>query len=320
MVPCAEMTRFLKTGAEANNAAVRIARAFTGRDVVLSSGYHGWLDWCAVSKGFRGIPNCLNDSIEKFAFNDEESLLAAAKKHSGSIAAIIVEPANQGYEPSTQFMELMVKTAREEKALLVFDEIKTGFRMAIGGAQEYYGVTPDLTVFAKAISNGYPLAAVCGKRDYMETLNKTLVSSTYAGETASLAAARAALNIIRRDNLPAHFHRLGKIFMEGMKNAATETGIPLKVLGPPPMSGYIFSHDRANDMYHYFMQEMAAKGYLVRACGPSFIMATHKEEEIKAAVETIKDVFRAMTDLLKAGTLTEHLIIDERLKSPLDLY
>ena len=315
LVPCAEMTRFFKTGAECCNAAVRVARAFTCKDVVLSSGYHGWLDWWTVSANERGVPACLKDTIDTFALNDGEALARLVKEHAGRIACIFLVPSDFE-EPKKEFLELLFKLAREQGALVAFDEIVTGFRLALGGAQEYYGHTPDLATFAKAMSNGMPLAALCGKREYMEIAGDLLISSTYGGETLSLAAALATLDKLERDDCVAHFHRLGGMLKTGMKEAADRAGVPLAVNGAAPISNFKFlSDDPAVESHvqHYLLQEMAARGYLFRRGGFNLITASHTEADVSGALAAMDEVFAEMARLMKDGTLADHLVVDEQL-------
>ena len=317
MVPCAEMTRFFKTGAEACNAAVRVARAYTGKEVVLSSGYHGWLDWASAAReGERGIPVCLRASIESFAFNDCESLVKAREKHAGRVACVFCEPASAHFEPEGQFVDLLFRVAREEEALVVFDEIVTGFRLAPGGAQERYGAVPDLATFAKAMSNGLPLAALCGKREYMELAGDLLISSTYAGETLSLAAAVATLDKLRREHLTDHFWRLGEMLSRGMKEVADAAGIPLDTCGPHPIGGFRFTPaDEAlvPPMMHYLLQETAKRGVLLRRGGCNFIFAAHTEADIRTALEALEATFKGLAACMSDSRLREHVVVSEEL-------
>ena len=167
IVPCAEMTRFFKGGAEANSGALRLARAYTGRSKVASCGYRGWHDQWAVAHTPRGIPAELAGLILEFRYNDLDSLQRLLEANPGQVAAVIFD-AVSGDLPEAGFLAGVQALAQRHGALLIFDEIVTGFRLAPGGAQEYYGVTPDLAVFAKGIANGMPLSAVCGRRDIMQ--------------------------------------------------------------------------------------------------------------------------------------------------------
>jgi glutamate-1-semialdehyde aminotransferase len=185
------MAQFLKSGAEGMSAAVRIARTYTGRDLVIGSGYFGWHDWSSDS---AGVPDAVRSLFQSLPFDDLDALDTAARTAGNRLAAIVIEPVVERL-PS----DLWIRKARELAtllgAVLIFDEMKTGFRLRRGGYQELSGITPDLAVFGKALANGFPLAAVVGRRDVMDAARRTWISSTLAGESAGLAAALAVLEI-----------------------------------------------------------------------------------------------------------------------------
>ena len=181
-VPSAEAARFGKNGADVTTVAVRIARAVTGRDHVAYCGYHGWHDWYIANTDLNsGIPEFNQGLAHSFAYNDLDSLQKVFDENPGEVACVIMEPLTV-LEPQDNFLEEVKKLAHHNGALLIFDEVITGFRFAVGGAQELTGVTPDLTALAKGISNGIPLSAIVGKKDYMFSLEKTFFSFTYGGE------------------------------------------------------------------------------------------------------------------------------------------
>jgi len=195
MVPCAEMVRFLKGGAEVTTAAARIARGYTGRDVILNSGYRGWADgWMAQSTGMAGgVPDCLGGVIDGFARHDLDSLRARLEEYAGRVAMVALDPAGGGDRVPDGYHQGVRALCDEFGALLMYDEIVTGFRMAAGGGQEYFGVTPDLACFAKGVANGMPLGVVCGKAEVMrKACDDLVISVTYGGEALSLAAAAAS--------------------------------------------------------------------------------------------------------------------------------
>ena len=193
MVPCAERVRFGKNGSDATSGAIRVARAFTGRDRVAVCGYHGWQDWYIGSTArHRGVPQATRDLTHAFNYNDLESLNTQLKAHSGEFAAVIMEPMNV-VEPHPGFLEGVKALAHKHGALLVFDETITGFRYANGGAQALFGVTPDLATFGKGLANGYPVSAVAGRADVMKQMEEIFFSFTFGGEALSLAAAKATL-------------------------------------------------------------------------------------------------------------------------------
>ncbi|HJT77276.1 MAG TPA: aminotransferase class III-fold pyridoxal phosphate-dependent enzyme, partial [Gemmataceae bacterium] len=222
-IPCAEMVRYAKCGGEACAMAVRIARGATGRDRVLFCGYHGWHDWYLAANlmaedslnahlfpGIEpvGVPRALAGTALPFPFGDLVALGQLLDDHRGQVAAVILEPLRSELPPAG-YLEGVRRLCREHDAVLIFDEVSCGFRLRLGGVQEYAGVTPDLAVFAKAISNGYPMAAVVGRRAVMEPAGRMFISSTYWGDTLGLRAALTTIRELRRREVPAYLDRLG---------------------------------------------------------------------------------------------------------------
>ncbi len=319
MVPCAEMVRFLKTGAESTAAAARIARAYTGREMIVSCGYHGWLDtWTAEREthAARGVPAAYKDSIAGFAFGDmasERSLEAVLEKHKGAVAAIVMEPASYSTMDTGDYLKWARGLADKHETLLVFDEIVTGFRVALGGAQEYFGVIPDLACFAKGISNGMPVAAVAGKRDIMKVTEDLLISSTYGGDAVSLAAVVASLNEYRKTDYIDHIWTQGRRLIDGMNSIAREIGLALTFRGWPVMSSFAFGYDAPanNDLMTLLLQEMAKRGVLLRRGGLIFMSYSHKAEHIDQTLATCREVFPLLLDAHNSGRVKDLLITHE---------
>ena len=189
VIPCAEQVRFAKNGADATNGAIRAARALTGREHVIATGYHGYHDWFIASTELNaGVPGHDRELIQAVPFGDLAALEAALEPH---VAAVIMEI--PGSEPPDGYLQAAIDLAHSRGALFVLDEIVTGFRYALGGAQERYGIRPDLACFGKGMANGFPLAAVVGSADAMRAFERIFFSMTYSGETVSLAAALATL-------------------------------------------------------------------------------------------------------------------------------
>ncbi|MDH7569921.1 MAG: aminotransferase class III-fold pyridoxal phosphate-dependent enzyme, partial [Armatimonadota bacterium] len=197
MIPCAESVRFLKTGGEAMAAAIKLARAFTGRDLVLKCGYHGWLQ----TTNSPGVPAAVQSVYRDLPWGNIAAFEEAFAREGDRIAAVSVACAYAEAERGHTFYPALRELTRRHGALLIFDEIVMGFRLAVGGAQEYFGVTPDLAVFAKGISNGMPLATYLGRREVMETVRKAVISSTFGGDTLSLAAAKACMQVYRNEEV-----------------------------------------------------------------------------------------------------------------------
>jgi glutamate-1-semialdehyde 2,1-aminomutase len=219
MIPCAERVQFLKSGAEAVSAAVRLARTYTGRDRVIASGYFGWHDWSSNSEG---VPDAVRADVVHVPFGDVSALESAARDAGRSLAAIVLEPVVER-EPPEDWLTRARALCDELGAALVFDEMKTGFRVAPGGYSQVCGVTPDLASFGKALANGFPLAAVVGKRPLMDAARRTWISSTLAGESTALAAALAVLDWHDETDICAKLAEIGHAMRAAVDRAITTT-------------------------------------------------------------------------------------------------
>ncbi len=306
-VPCAEQVRFLKGGAEATSAAVRIARAYTGRQKVANCGYRGWHDQWTVVANDGGVPEGLRPYTLPFVYDNLASLNAVLEANRGEVAAVIVDPC-LAHMPAPDFLAGVKSLAHAHGALLIFDEIVTGFRLGRGGAQEYFGVIPDLACFAKGIANGMPLAAVCGRREVMQTAEHLTISVTYGGEALSLAAASATLREYRSQDVFPHTWRLGELLMHGLNDVASTAGVAFRCHGLAPMSAMTF--DAATPAlealsWTFFLQEAAQRGVLFRRGGCNFIAYTHTETDIEHAVNVAAEVLVTLRRHLDAGTLLQ---------------
>ena len=314
VVPCAEMVRFLKTGAEATSAAARIARGYCGKELIVNSGYHGWLDtWAAERATAPGVPKGLKESITGFAFgafDGDNCLEAVLNRHQGEVACVFMEPVSYRNTDTGDFLRWCRELADKHNTLLVFDEIVSGFRVALGGAQEYFGVIPDIAVFAKGISNGLPIAAVAGRRDVMRSAENLVISSTYGGETLSLAATVASLKEYRDKDVVKHLWAVGERLMSGMNEIAREIGLSLTFVGYPVMSAFSFGYDSETnqDLMTLLLQEMAKRGILLRRGGLNFVNYSHKVQEIDRTLDTARQVLPILKAAHESGTIKELLI------------
>lgn len=313
MVPCAEMTRFFKGGAEANSAALRLARAYTGRRLVVSCGYRGWHDQWAVTHTPAGIPAELAGLIQEFRYNDLSALAAVLDANPGQVAAVILDPVS-GEKPLDGFLAGVQDLAHRHGALLIFDEIVTGFRLAPGGAQQYYGVIPDLAVFAKGIANGMPLAAVCGRREVLSVATDVFMTLTYGDEQLSLAAARAALAEIRTQDVCGHIRAMGERLVAGVQAALDLTGVPFSWQGEPAMPAFVATGisggRRLDDLeqgraWRYLIAELARRGVLWRKHSLLLPSYSHSRADIDLAVAACHVVFTDLARLLVEGRLHE---------------
>jgi glutamate-1-semialdehyde 2,1-aminomutase len=286
-VPWIEQVRFLKTGAEAVAAAVRIARAHTGREVVLGCGYHGWLDWCTLND--PAVPGGTRSSFGVVAFNDPDDVRAHVRELDDRLAAIVVEPVIDA-PPTLEWLQTLRDESRRVGAVLVFDEIKTGCRIAAGGAAEVFGIHPDLTVLGKALANGFPLALVGGRGDIMEAAGKTWISSTLATETAALAAARATLGIIVKEKVPQQLNHLGRRLMEGLARLAGQhSGVVRAVRGVPEMCHLEF-RDEAQSFA--VARGCARRGVLFKRSAYNFVSLAHQPTDVDLALGVLDETMR----------------------------
>lgn len=306
-VPAAEMVRFLKGGAEANNAAARIARAYTKREIILNNGYRGWSDGWSARRNEPGIPTALAASIEQFQFNDLNHLEDLFRTHDNQIAAVALDAAATGKEPEPGYLQSLNDLAHRNGALVIYDEIVTGFRLAFGGAQEFYGVTPDLATFAKAMANGMPLAAVVGSKEVMQTAADLVISITYGGEALSLAAGVATMNVMRTQNVHERLDHVGGLLRDGINGAAQRAGVALEAHGLAPIGGERFLDARDAEeeghMWHFLLAGCAQRGVLLRRGGVNFITYSHTEDDVAETVAAIEDTLHDLRRAREGGTL-----------------
>ncbi|MBT3346105.1 MAG: aminotransferase class III-fold pyridoxal phosphate-dependent enzyme [Gemmatimonadetes bacterium] len=231
IIPCAEKVRYLKTGGEAMAATHRLARGFTGRDHILTCGYHGW-----VNTMKEGVPNATRSTYTALPWDNIDAFQTAIDAQSADdIAAISVACDYAGIEQGHQFLPALRALCDRIGALLIFDEIVMGFRLARGGAQEYFGVTPDLAVFAKGISNGVPLSTYLGRADVMDAVEKVVISSTFGGDTLGLAAASAVLDVYEQEDVIGTLWARGKQLHQGVASLCDQHGIEGGFAGLPPV-------------------------------------------------------------------------------------
>ncbi len=284
-LPDMEQVRFLKSGAEAVAAAVRIARVATGRDRVLGCGYHGWLDWCSHEAGVPAATQALYATIP---FNDIERSGALIRKAGSALACVVVEPVVDA-APDPEWLASVRAETRRVGALLVFDEIKTAFRIAPGGAAARWGGEPDLTVLGKALGNGFPLAAVGGPAHLMERVSGTWISSTLATEFVSLAAARATLRLIREVHLWEHIGRVGTRLHRGLEGLSSQYPGSVAVRGIPEMC---FLRFRDPETSGQVARACAARGLLWKRTAYNFVSLAHTNADVDRALAVLNEVLR----------------------------
>lgn len=299
VVPNAEMVRFMKTGEDANLSNVRIARAYTKRDMILMSGYHGYPDWFATEDSpNNGVPEFMKDYVKIIPWGNLEVAEKLIKQFHERLACVISVPYDMNEDVSGSYIKHLRKLTKEYGILLVMDEVLTGFRLALGGAQEYYGVDADLASYAKAMANGYPISTYVGKRQYMEQLNNFKMTTTYAGETLSIAASIATLNIMKREKVHEHIWAVGCRLMAGFDAIANDLGVEAHAAGLPPGAFLKFNtRDQAYNarLEYLWHRELFREGIFVILRW--FICYSHKERDIDEAIEKAK---RALKRALNA--------------------
>ena len=306
LVPCADMVRFGKNGSDATSGAIRLARAYTSRDRVAVCGYHGWQDWYIGSTArHRGVPDATRALTHTFNFNDLASLERLLAAYPDEFAAVILEPMNV-VDPAPGFMQGVQKLARDHGALLVFDETITGFRFAVGGAQEMFGVTPDLATFGKGLANGFPVSAVAGRRDLMKLMEEIFFSFTFGGETLSLAAAKATLTKLKSQDIIGTMRLRGEQLKAGLAAQIVAQGLDsfLSVSGHPTWSFLVIKDaPRATqwEIKTLFMQEMFERGVLT--FGTHNISYAHSAADIAAVLDAYDEVLPLLRRAgLESGT------------------
>jgi glutamate-1-semialdehyde 2,1-aminomutase len=317
--PWAQMVRYSRGGGEAMSIAVRIARAHTGRDKIAFCGYHGWCDWYLAANlaedealdahllpGLepRGVPRGLLGTALPFHYNRFDQLKAIADSNRNQLAAIVMEP-QRGREPTPGFLEKIRDLANEIGAVLIFDEITTGFRMTDGGIHLLSGLNPDIAVFAKAMANGYAMAAVIGIEAVMQAAQTTFISSTNWTERIGPAAAIATVSKFRRDNVARHLIAIGSQVTEGWEKLAHRAGLKLHTSGLPSLCHFSFEHEQEPVLNTLFTQMMLDRGYLAyNQFKPSF---AHTREHVEAYLEAVDDVFSVLAKAIDQPDLRARL-------------
>jgi len=293
-LPCGEQTIIVKTGSDATNAAVRAARAYTGRDVIARCGYHGWGDWCVENHG--GVPKAVVELTKEFKYGDVADLERVFEENPDKVATVIITPVGHPLAapvmaPPEGYLEKVKDLAHKNGAVLIFDEIRTGFRVAMGGAQQRYGVTPDLTTVGKAMANGYPIAAVVGKREVLSMYEKAaFLSSTFFPNSLEMAAAMACMDILEREDVQNVIWERGTRFLERLGKIVDASGVPVTKSGIPPMPFLTF--DRVDEHYKErrvaFYTQCIRRGLFVQPYHHWYIAYRHTEQDLDRALEVVE--------------------------------
>lgn len=317
--PWAEMVRYARSGGEAMSIAVRIARAVTGKDVVLFCGYHGWHDWYLSANiasnraldghllpglSSLGVPRYLKGTSYPFRYNDIDDFLKLIKRFRGRIGAIVLEPVRNA-NPEKDFIKAIHKAAKLSNAVLIIDEITSGFRLVAGGAHQLFEIKPDIAVFAKGMSNGFPMAAVIGKAAIMEKAQDTFISSTYWTERVGPAAALATIAKIKKYDVPRHLIRTGRNVQEGWKAAASKYKLDIDVSGVYPLGHFSFKYKEPLVLKTLFTQLMLERGFC--ASTAFYASLAHTETHVKKYLNAVGESFDIMAKAVRSGMPGKHL-------------
>ena len=311
--PWADMARFCRTGGEACAIAVRIARAYSNRDIVLFGGYHGWSDWYLASNleddsnldkvhlaGLEpnGVPKALKGTAYPFFYNDTESFVKLVEKYKGHIGAVIIESV-RNYDPDPTFSKTLRSLTAEYDIPLIIDEVSAGFRMTAGGAHLIYDINPDLAVFAKGMSNGYPMAAVIGKKHIMEAAQTSFISSTYWTDRMGPTAALATIKKITEKSIFDHLISKGREVKKLWKDLADKNQIQINIGGMDPIGHFSFVYKKPAVIKTLFTQFMLERGFL--ASTAFYASYAHKNEHIEKYYIAVDQVFSLIADAIREG-------------------
>ena len=321
--PWAEMVRYARTGGEAMAVAVRIARARTKRDKVVFCGYHGWHDWYLAANLAKedtldghllpglepaGVPRCLRNTAFAFTYNKIDELKSIISQHGAEVASIVMEPI-RNYEPVPGFLEGVREIANDIKAVLIYDEVSSGWRLTTGGAHLLYKVTPDIAVFAKAMSNGYPMAAIIGIGEVMQAVQGSFISSTYWTERIGPVAALATIRKHRYCNAAEHLVKAGTSIQSGWKAAAARHSLNISIQGIPPLAHFSFDYKNGQAIRTLFTQEMLKKGFL--ASNAFYPCYAHKDSHIASYLDAVDKTFAVIVEAIAQNK------VEELLKGPI---
>ena len=321
--PWASMVRYARSGGEAMSIAVRIARAFSGKEKIAFCGYHGWSDWYLSANlsdddrldghllpGLepRGVPRGLKGTLLPFHYNKISELEDIVEKYGKDLGVIVLEPM-KGEEPKDDFLKKVRAIADKTGAILIFDEVSSGWKMTFGGAHLLYGVFPDVAVFAKAMSNGFAMAAIIGTREVMQAAQTTFISSTNWTERIGPVAALATLKKMKKLKVHKRIQVVGNKVQALWTEKAKKHGLLIKVGGLPPFSNFTFDYGNQHQVLKtLFVQEMLQKGFL--ASNLLFATYAHKDEHLKKYAHAVDEVFASLKEAIETDT------VEKRLKGP----
>jgi len=305
LIPCAEKMVFVKMGSDATTSAIRVARSYTNRVKILRCGFHGWHDWCVEQKG--GIPEKLYEDVIEFEYNNLDQVRHLMNQYGNEVAAIILTPighpgGHQVEMPKPGFLEGIREIADEHGSLLIYDEIRTGFRVDLGGAQKKFGVIPDLGAFGKAMANGYPIGVLTGKKEYMDELvENVFLSSTFFPNSLAQVAALKTIEIMERENVLEDISKKGSIFANKVRDIIEDSGIPCDYSGEPWMPYITFERDPKNlykKLREEFYRQLIRRKVFLQPFHHGYICYRHTLEDLEYASDMINESLTATKKLL----------------------
>lgn len=312
VIPCAELVHFFKAGSDSTSAAVRLARIHTGRDKIVRWGYNGWHDWCCPRPA--GIPAKVREDVFTFRYNDLNSLEDVMRKHGDQVACVIMMPLETEL-PQAGFLDGVKDLAHRHGALFILDEMRSGFHVSLGGAQQYYGVTPDLATFSKAMANGYEISVLAGRRDIMPALLQSHVSSTFYTNSIAMAAAVATIRRLKQGDVIPHLWRLGQKLLDGLNVMAADVRIEARAIGAPPMPYLEFTYEggatrtgqtgkpgavktgsRYETAWRAFYTETTRAGVLFHPNHHWFVSASHTDADLDRTLAVCGEAFEKVRE------------------------
>lgn len=317
--PWAEMVRYAKTGGEAMAIAIRIARAYSEKDLVLFCGYHGWHDWYLSANlsddkaldghllpGLepKGVPRVLKGSAIPFEYNNIDGYLKLINDFKSEVGAVVIEPV-RNTPPTQEFLNTLRETTKDLNVPLIVDEITSGFRLNIGGAHMIYGLEPDIAVYGKAISNGFPMAAVVGKRKFMEKAQESFISSTYWTDRLGLVASITTIKLLKKYQVPEYITEIGETIQNKINELSNKWNLKIKISGIPPLTHFSFDYPNSLELKTLFTQLMLERGILASiAIYTSF---AHEELHLKKYFDSIDEVFKIISNAILEGKISSLL-------------
>lgn len=292
----ADQVHFMKTGNDANSCCVRLSRSLTGRDHILSVGYHGYNDWFTCNWPHSGVPQAVRSLVHEVEYGNIAQLESVFAEYGSQIACAVIEPYDWNENLGHDFVKRMRELCNQHGSLLVFDEILTGFRMALGGAPAYYGVIPDFSAFAKALANGYPVSAFVANKEVMSALNKTVLTTTHAGETISLAACCATMQVLAEQEVIRHLYAMGQRLRQGFEEICRECKSPAVMIGLEVAQTIRFDLPEPENIkiYDRFYSLLYQQGIFANVRW--FISLAHQPADID---ETLDKMRRAMKEVCR---------------------